>query len=126
VIWQESAGSGDCTIFFLHGLGATALGRELAPGREAVLRRVPHVPEGWRLTQDRSTFAVAGAPFASLVSSSQAPVALARGKYDPMVTLEELRAHARLACDIPGTGHNVHVEDPRAVLGLIEMPLSGD
>ena len=96
------------------------------PITAALLRGVLHAPEGWRLTQDPSTFAVAGAPFASLVSSSQAPVALARGEHDPMVSLEELRAHARLAYDIPGAGHNVHVEDPRAVLGLIEMLLRGD
>ena len=43
-----------------------------------------------------------------------------------MVSLEELRAHAREAHDIPGTGHNAHVEDPRAVLGLIEVLLSAD
>jgi pimeloyl-ACP methyl ester carboxylesterase len=42
------------------------------------------------------------------------------------VSLEELRAHARQAYDIPGAGHNVHVEDPRAVLGLIEPLLKLD
>jgi pimeloyl-ACP methyl ester carboxylesterase len=104
----------------------SGLSEELAPGREALLRGVLHAPEGWRLAQDPGTFAVAGAPFASLVSSSQAPVALARGEHDLMVSLEELAAHAGPAYDIPGTGHNVHVEDPLAVLGLIEMLLSGN
>jgi pimeloyl-ACP methyl ester carboxylesterase len=55
VIWQESGGNGDCTILFLHGLGATA---------------------------------------------------------------------AVWTDDIPRAGHNAHVEDPRAVLGLIEALLS--
>ncbi len=50
---------------------------------------------------------------------------LARGERDPMVSLEELRAHTLQAHDIPGTGHNAHVEDPRAVLGLIEVLLRG-
>jgi hypothetical protein len=36
-----------------------------------------------------------------------------------------LRAHARPAYDIQGAGHNVHVEDPRAVLGLIEVLSAG-
>jgi pimeloyl-ACP methyl ester carboxylesterase len=43
-----------------------------------------------------------------------------------MVSFEELRAHARQAYEIPGTGHNAHVEDPRAVLGLIEVLLNAD
>lgn len=98
----------------------SGLSEELAPGREALARGVLHTPGGWRLAQDPGTFAVAGAPFASLASAAQAPLVLARGERDPMVSFEELRAHARTAYDIQGAGHNVHVEDPRAVLGLIE------
>jgi pimeloyl-ACP methyl ester carboxylesterase len=104
----------------------SGLGEELAPGREALARGVLHTPGGWRLAQDPGTFAVAGAPFASLASAAQARVVLARGERDPMVSFEELRAHARPAYDIRGAGHNAHVEDPRAVLGLIEVLLGAD
>jgi pimeloyl-ACP methyl ester carboxylesterase len=104
----------------------SGLGEELAPGREVLARGVLHTPDGWRLAQDPSTFAVAGASFASLASAAQARVMLARGERDPMVSLEELRAHARLAYDIRGAGHNAHVEDPRAVLGLIEVLVNAD
>jgi pimeloyl-ACP methyl ester carboxylesterase len=104
----------------------SGLGEELAPGREALARGVLHTPGGWRLAQDPGTFAVAGAPFASLASAAQARVILARGERDPMVSSEELRAHARLAYDIRGAGHNAHVEDPRALLGLIEALLNAD
>jgi pimeloyl-ACP methyl ester carboxylesterase len=104
----------------------SGLDEELAPGREALARGVLHTPDGWRLAQDPGTFAVAGAPFASLASAADARVVLARGERDPMVSLEELRAHAHQAYDIPGVGHNAHVEDPRAVLGLIEVLLSAD
>jgi pimeloyl-ACP methyl ester carboxylesterase len=104
----------------------SGLGEELAPGREALARGVLHTPDGWRLAQDPGTFAAAGAPFASLASAAQARVALARGERDPMVSLEELRAHAPLAYDIRGAGHNAHVEDPRAVLELIEVLLSAE
>lgn len=104
----------------------SGLDEELAPGREAHARGVLHTPGGWRLAQDPGTFAVAGAPFASLASAADARVVLARGERDPMVSLEELRAHTRQAYDIPGAGHNAHVEDPRAVLGLIEALLSAD
>lgn len=104
----------------------SGLGEELAPGREVLARGVLHTPDGWRLAQDPGTFAVAGAPFASLASAAQARVILARGERDPMVSYEELHAHARLAYDIQGAGHNAHVEDPRAVLGLIEVLLGAD
>jgi pimeloyl-ACP methyl ester carboxylesterase len=103
----------------------SGLGEELAPEREVLARGVLHTPGGWRLSQDPGTFAVAGAPFASLVSAAQTPVILARGERDSMVSFEELRAHARPAYDIRGVGHNAHVEDPRAVLGLIEVLLRG-
>ncbi len=104
----------------------SGLNEELAPGREALARGVLHTPDGWQLAQDPATFAVAGAPFASLASAAQARVVLARGERDPMVSFEELRAHASQAHDIAGAGHNAHVESPRAVLGLIEALLSDD
>jgi pimeloyl-ACP methyl ester carboxylesterase len=104
----------------------SGLDEELAPGREVLARGVLHTPDGWRLAQDPATFAVAGAPFASLTLAAQARVILARGERDPMVSFEELRVHAHRAYDIPGAGHNAHVEDPRAVLELIEVLLSAD
>jgi pimeloyl-ACP methyl ester carboxylesterase len=104
----------------------SGLGEEMAPGREVLARGVLRTPDGWRLAQDPGTFAVAGASFASLASAAQARVILARGERDPMVSLEELRAHAHPAYDIRGAGHNAHVEDSRAVLGLIERLLSAD
>ena len=44
----------------------SGLDEQLAPGRETLARGVLHMPGGWRLAQDPATFAVAGAPFASL------------------------------------------------------------
>jgi pimeloyl-ACP methyl ester carboxylesterase len=43
-----------------------------------------------------------------------------------MVSLEELRRHAPVACDIPGAGHNAHVTHPHAVLALLEPLLTLD
>jgi hypothetical protein len=37
-----------------------------------------------------------------------------------MVSLAELRDHAAHAVDLPGLGHNAHVEDPRMVAALCE------
>ncbi|TLY57984.1 MAG: alpha/beta hydrolase [Gammaproteobacteria bacterium] len=98
----------------------SGLGMDIAPGEEWLARGSVHAERGWRLAQDPRTFAVAGAPFASLVASATVPVLLARGERDPMVSLQELRMHAPQSCDIPGAGHNAHLEDPGAVVGLLE------
>ena len=84
-------------------------------------RGVLRAEEGWRLAQDPRTFAVAGAPFAALAASSTAPLLLARGEYDSMVSLDELRSYDRQARDISGAGHNAHVEDPGAIVALLEQ-----
>jgi len=106
--------------------GVSGLSEELrAPGarhlRAGCCKR--QTAGGWRRIRARSPWP---APVASLAAAANAPVVLARGERDPMVSLEELRTHARQAYDIPGAGHNVHVEDPRAVLGLIEPLLKRD
>jgi len=100
------------------------LSADIAPGEELLARGIAG-ETGWRLAQDPRTFAVAGAPFASLAASARARVLLARGANDPMVTLEELRTHASQAHDIPGVGHNAHIEEPRAVLALFDQLMAG-
>lgn len=84
-------------------------------------RGVIRAQEGWRLAQDPRTFAVAGAPFAALAASSTAPLLLARGEHDSMVSLDELRSYDPHARDISGAGHNAHVEDPGAIVALLEQ-----
>jgi pimeloyl-ACP methyl ester carboxylesterase len=98
----------------------SGLTADIAPREEWLARGALQAEGGWRLAQDPRTFAVAGAPFLSLAASATAPVLLARGERDPMVSLQELRAHAPQAHDIPGAGHNVHIEDPPAVVALLE------
>ena len=103
----------------------SGLTADIAPSEEWLARGALEAESGWRLAQDPRTFAVAGAPFASLAASATAPVLLARGEHDPMVSLQELRTHAPRAHDIPGAGHNVHVEDPAAVVALFEQLAAG-
>ncbi len=64
--------------------------------------------------------------FEPATPTSRTLMASERGERDPMVSYEEFYAHARLAYDIQGAGHNAHVEDPRAVLGLIQVLLGAD
>ena len=97
----------------------SGISQEIAPGEECLARGVIRSEGGWRLAQDPWTFAVAGAPFASLASSATVPVRLARGAADHMVSLAQLRVHDPHASELPGTGHNAHLEDPTAVLALL-------
>jgi len=103
----------------------SGLGTDIAPGEECLARGAVRTEQGWRLAQDPRTFAVAGAPFASLAASATLPALLARGERDPMVSLQELQAHAPRAREISGAGHNAHIEDPGAVVALLEQLVTG-
>jgi pimeloyl-ACP methyl ester carboxylesterase len=98
----------------------SGLTADIAPAPQTLARGIVRGADGWRLAQDPRTFAVAGASFGSLVANASARLALARGARDPMVTAEELRAHAGDAHTIAGAGHNAHVEQPAAVVALLE------
>jgi pimeloyl-ACP methyl ester carboxylesterase len=97
---------------------ASGLDPAVAPGDEWLARGIVQGAEGWRLSQD--PFGVAGAPFDSLAASARARVILARGERDPMVSTADLRAHSAQAVEIAGTGHNVQVEKPDAIVDLLQ------
>jgi pimeloyl-ACP methyl ester carboxylesterase len=94
---------------------------EIAADARWLSRGVAEVSDGWRLSQDPRTFAVAGAPFSTLASSATARVALARGGHDPMVSTDELRAHSMYVEEVKGAGHNAHVEKPESIVALLEQ-----
>ena len=73
----------------------------------------------WRLAMDPGSFAVGAPDMVGLLGGSRAPVLLARGERDPMVSDEHLARLGVPVRTLPGLGHNAHVEDPVAVLGLI-------
>jgi len=98
----------------------SGLSADIAPAPETLARGIVHGSDGWRLAQDPRSFAVAGASFRSLVAGATVRLVLARGERDPMVTEEELRAHAAHVHTIAGAGHNAHVEQPAAVVALLE------
>jgi len=74
---------------------------------------------GWRLAQDPRTFGVGVPDVAGLLSAVSCPVVLARGEHDAMVSQEDLAGLVPDPVTLPGLGHNAHVEDPAAVLGLL-------
>jgi pimeloyl-ACP methyl ester carboxylesterase len=100
---------------------ASGLTPEIAADARWLSRGVDKVNDGWRLSQDPRTFAVAGAPFSTLASSANARVVLARGEHDPMVSTEELQAHSTHVEEVKGAGHNAHVEKPESIVALLEQ-----
>uniref|UniRef100_UPI0033F2975C alpha/beta fold hydrolase n=1 Tax=Micromonospora chalcea TaxID=1874 RepID=UPI0033F2975C len=90
------------------------------PVVEAGLRRV----DGrWRLAMDPAAFAVGEPRLPALLAATGVPVLLARGEQDPMVSDAQLKELGVPVATLPGLGHNAHVEDPAAVLALLDAYL---
>lgn len=74
----------------------------------------------WRPALDPRAFGVGDPRVAELLDVAPVPVLLARGEHDAMVSAAQLRTLTRDAVDLPGLGHNAHVEDPAAVAALLK------
>jgi hypothetical protein len=77
----------------------------------------------WRLAHP-PTFAVGAPDMHGLLASARGKVTLARGEDDQMVSDEQLGELVPSAALMADLGHNAHVEDPGAVLLLLESYLS--
>jgi pimeloyl-ACP methyl ester carboxylesterase len=75
--------------------------------------------DGWRPALDPRAFAVGEPHVAALLAAAPVPVVLARGARDPMVSTAQLAALVPEPVELPGLGHNAHVEDPAALLPLV-------
>lgn len=75
---------------------------------------------GWRLAQDPRTFAVGVPAMPDLLAAAGCPVTLARGEHDGLVSHDQLEELVPDPVTLSGLGHNAHVEDPAAVLRLVE------
>jgi pimeloyl-ACP methyl ester carboxylesterase len=73
----------------------------------------------WRLAFDPAAFGVGQPDVAASLAEAHAEVTLARGSGDQMVTAADMEALACERRELPGLGHNAHVEDPAAVWALI-------
>ena len=76
---------------------------------------VVEVDGGWGLAMDPRAWAQASPDLAGLVAAARAPVLLARGETDPMVSAEDLRGCGAPVLELPGLGHAPHVEDAAAL-----------
>jgi pimeloyl-ACP methyl ester carboxylesterase len=104
---------------YLRVSGLAGLADADDPALDAGLRE-----EGgrWRLAMDPEAFGVGAPDMPALLAGSRAPVVLARGERDAMVTDAQLSALGAPVASLAGLGHNAHVEDPEAVLALVERP----
>jgi pimeloyl-ACP methyl ester carboxylesterase len=81
---------------------------------EDLARGVVLVDGRFCLSHDPRSAGVGAPDMASALHAASAPVLLSRGVADPMVSREELLALAPVAIDIPGGGHSIHVQHPKA------------
>jgi pimeloyl-ACP methyl ester carboxylesterase len=81
--------------------------------------------DAWRLSLEQRAYELSPAPMARLLTAvdPRTSTLLARGEHDAMVSDADLADLAALAGEpvtLAGLGHNAHVEDPAAVLGLLD------
>lgn len=74
----------------------------------------------WRAALDVRAFGVGDPEMTALVAGARVPVRLARGEHDRMVGTAHLRELVPDPVDLPGLGHNAHVEAPSAVAALLD------
>jgi len=86
----------------------------VAPESEAAQAGVVLARDGWRLAFDPATASIGTPPMRELIAAAKAPVHLACGETDHMVTRDEMSAYDSDARSLPG-GHNVMVDNPNAV-----------
>jgi pimeloyl-ACP methyl ester carboxylesterase len=93
----------------------------LSTADPAVDAGLSEVDGRWRLAMDPATFGVGAPELAQRLTTTRAEVLLARGELDAMNTDEQLAALGVPTATLPGLGHNAHVQDPAAVLALLQL-----
>lgn len=95
----------------------------VAPHSPTALAGIVEETEGFRLALDSRANAVVGAPIETVIAAMKAPLRLAAGERDPMVSLDEMRRFDPGAVLLAGLGHSPHVEAPDALWRLVEAAL---
>jgi pimeloyl-ACP methyl ester carboxylesterase len=89
-------------------------------GPEAAASGIVEEGGRFRLAADPGiTAVVGGPPIADLIAAMRAPLRLAAGERDPMVTPEQMRRFDPGAVVLPGLGHNPHVEAPEQLWRMV-------
>jgi pimeloyl-ACP methyl ester carboxylesterase len=106
----------EAEAFFLKVSGLAGLAE---PGGVLAASGVREEEGRFRLAADPATSDVGAPPMERLVAAAGDRGVLARGEHDALVSLADLRRLDPEAVDLPGLGHNAHVEDPAAVWELV-------
>jgi pimeloyl-ACP methyl ester carboxylesterase len=77
-----------------------------------------------RLAADPRISEVVGAPIDKIIAAMRAPLRLAAGVRDAMVTLEQMRGFDPASVLIDDAGHNPHVEAPERLWRVVEDALA--
>jgi pimeloyl-ACP methyl ester carboxylesterase len=87
----------------------------IAADSQTALSGVSEIDGKFRLTSDPAINAVAGPPVEAFFHAAAAPVRLAAGAGDVMVTRRQMNALDPEAVVVDGAGHNLHIERPDAL-----------
>ena len=90
-----------------------------APSSATASAGVVAADGGFRVTMDPRAYGAVGPSIAGLLRLAEAPLRLAAGERDPMVTLEQMRRIDPAAELFEGLGHNAHWEAPERVWRFI-------
>jgi pimeloyl-ACP methyl ester carboxylesterase len=107
---------------YLRGAGLNGL---VDPNSAVASAGVLKEDERFRVAFDPLAFAVVGPEIANIASACRAPLRLAAGSKDPMVSAEQMREIDQNAVVVDGSGHNLHVESPEIFWQLLEPSLQG-
>ena len=89
------------------------------PGSDFARSGIVEENRQWRLAADNRAAMVAYADTQDIYAAARAPVVLAAGEHDRMVSAADLRTLDPSARELSGLGHNAHVEDPEKFWELI-------
>ncbi|WP_425440463.1 alpha/beta fold hydrolase [Prauserella shujinwangii] len=96
----------------------------VAAGSPAARAGVTGGDGAWRLALDQGAFGVGAPDMPGLLGAARADVVLAAGEHDPMCPVEHLWDLRADHVVLPGLGHNAHVEDPAALLPVLDRLVS--
>jgi pimeloyl-ACP methyl ester carboxylesterase len=94
------------------------------PGSAAAARGIVEEGGRFRLAADPGIANAVGVPIEKVIGAMLAPLHLAAGEGDPMVSLEQMRHFDPAARLLPGSGHNPHVETPEVLWRYVEEVLA--
>ncbi len=102
---------------YLMASGLRGLTDPTSPEHEA---GVVEVEDGWRIAQDMGTFDFGVPDMPALLADVSCPVTLALGSEDKFVRPANYGELGVEVVTFAGLGHNPHMEDPAAVVALLE------